>query len=50
MNYGIYIGGAFIIWSILLYNEMSIAPMICASAITITGVICHTWRPNNDDE
>ena len=49
MNYGILIGGAFIIWSILLYNELGITPLICATAITIAGIICEHWGPNTKD-
>ena len=50
MSYGIYIGGFFIVWSILLYDEMGFTPLICATAITIAGIICEHWGPNNDDQ
>lgn len=51
MNYGISIGGLFIVWSILLYNEMGITPLICATAITIAGIIIeHSGSNTNDDK
>ena len=48
MNLGIYIGSAFIIWSILLHDKMGTTPMICATIITITAIICDAWRSTDE--